>query len=142
MTLCLTLDNAGNRKAAMVAVTLTAVTAPTQPQPPATPTGETVEGEGVITSVIDDFIQVDNTTVTYFDANTAVTFNDVSGFENGLPVQYKGIQTENGDIFATDLVGISRETKNCLPDKGRHFTCFGKVASGKGDFVLRMYPKS
>jgi len=36
-------------------------------------------------------------------ATTIVKFNEVSGFQTGLPVQYKGILGANGEVTGTSM---------------------------------------
>jgi hypothetical protein len=72
------------------------------PVTPPTPVGEVVEGQGVIQAIGADFINLDGTIV-YYDANTVIQYNEVSGFAIGLDVQYKAILDANGITTATDM---------------------------------------
>jgi hypothetical protein len=99
------IDNAGNRRVRKVPVSIADIPVP---PPPAAPLegdavgGDTVEGEGAITAVGGDFIQVDDLVI-YFNAATEIKLNEVAAPTLGLAAQYRGIRDANGLITATDL---------------------------------------
>jgi hypothetical protein len=61
-----------------------------------------VEGQGTITALGSNYIAVNGVKV-YYNSNTVVKFNDVPGYQIGLPAQYKGYKDANGKITATSL---------------------------------------
>ncbi len=72
------------------------------PPPVASPDGEAVEGEGTITLLGGDFIEVDGVVI-YLNEGTKIKFNEVTGFAVGLGAQYRAIHDANGVLSATDL---------------------------------------
>lgn len=72
------------------------------PAPAPTPTGGTpIDFAGTITAIGTDYIEMDGTLV-YYNADTTIKFNDVSGFAVGLGVQGSGTEID-GVITATSL---------------------------------------
>jgi hypothetical protein len=59
--------------------------------------GIAVDGEGTIALLGEGFIMVNGQRLSITD-NTDIVLNDVSSYAVGIPVQYKGIQDNNGDI--------------------------------------------
>ena len=102
------IDNAGNRRVKKVKVEVAVPDQVTVPDviavpPPVVPLdGEAVEGEGTITLVGGDFIEIDDLPV-YFSEQTMIKFNEVTGFAVGLAAQYRGIRDAHGLVTATDL---------------------------------------
>ena len=72
------------------------------PPPPPPPVGTVLEGEGTLSAIGVDYIEVDGLRM-YITEQTVIKFNDVDDFELGLPVQYKAVQDENDLITATDI---------------------------------------
>ena len=91
-------DRAGNRRAKKLVVTVSGV----NPPPPPPPVGTVLEGEGTLSAIGVDYIEVDGLRM-YITEQTVIKFNDVDDFELGLPVQYKAVQDENDLITATDI---------------------------------------
>lgn len=101
-------DNEGNRRAKTVKVSFQpSIVVPPDPDPgpgpdPTPPPGEEVEGEGSITAIGVQQIELGSLVIQY-NASTSIKLNDVSEIAVGLPVQYKGVVDSNGIVHATDL---------------------------------------